>query len=148
MIEAEASIDIQRPASAVFACVCDLGRASDWLQGCVSLTLAAPGLWGPGAVLHYVHRQGGHEVAMTGSVTVWEPDRVLHMEFADDVFGVTVALRFDAHPDGTTVSHVVSIDLKSFSMRLMAPLIRVANQQQVAGNLERLKHLAEATGRG
>ncbi len=144
MIEAEASLDIRRPAAVLFACVCDVSRAPEWLQGCVALSLASPEGWGHGALLHYVHQQGGHEVRMTGRVTAWAPGRELRMEFADEMFGVAVALRFDALPDGTRVSHVVSIDLKSFTLRLMAPMIRVANQQQVAGNLERLKRLVES----
>jgi carbon monoxide dehydrogenase subunit G len=144
MIHAEATIDIARPPAAVSAFVCDLSRAPEWLEGCVSLELAAPGTWQRGAGLNYVHSRSGHEVRMTGEVTEWQPDRALRMEFTDAMFGVTVELELQAMAAGTRVRHAVSIQLKSFVLKLMAPVIRAGSEGQVAANLSRLKQKVEA----
>ena len=139
MIEAEADIEISRPPPEVFAWVTDLSHAPEWLEGCVELALEAPGVWASGASLRYTYRLGGQQGSMAGLVAVHEPDRALRLQFADEMFAVAVSMRLQPSPAGTHVEHIVSIELKSFAMRLMAPMIRVGNQKQVAANLERLK---------
>src|SRR6185369_2250013 len=92
---AESSIEIARPPSQVFAWVCDLRHAPDWLEACVELALVKPG-WERGAELRYVFRKDGTEGRMSGVVSEYEAFRRLVMDFKDPRFGVNVTLDFEA----------------------------------------------------
>jgi uncharacterized protein YndB with AHSA1/START domain len=143
MIESQSSIEIAKPAEAVFAFVDDTSHAPRWLQECVEVKQTSPGPKGVGSRLHYVHRQGGKRAEMDGSVTAYERDRRLGMSFGDPMLDVAIDFQFAPTAGGTRVTHSCVITPKTFLAKLMTPMIRGANHKQVAGNLARLKQALE-----
>jgi uncharacterized protein YndB with AHSA1/START domain len=145
VIRAESSIEIARPPSQVFAWVCDLRHAPDWLEACVDLALVKPG-WERGAELRYVFREGRGEGRMSGVVSEYDPGRRLVMEFKDPRFGVIVSFDFAPAGTGTRVTHAIAIEAKGLMGKLMAPMIRAGNERQVKANLARLERGLTGTG--
>ena len=80
---------------------------------------------------------------MKGTVTVYEKDARLDLEFADPMFQVAIELQFAAEVDGTRVRQCITITPLTMMGKLMTPLIRAGNQQQVTSNLARLKQQLE-----
>lgn len=144
MITAEASLLIARPVAAVFAYADDFANAPRWLESCVVLKQTSPEARARGSALHYHHRQGGREGEMKGTVTVYEKDARLDLEFADPMFQVAIELQFAAEVDGTRVRLCITITPLTMMGKLMTPMIRAGNQQQVTSNLARLKQQLEA----
>jgi carbon monoxide dehydrogenase subunit G len=138
MIRAESSIEIDRPPSQVFAWVCDLQHAPEWLEACKELALVKPG-WARGAELRYVFREGKGEGRMSGVVSEYDAFRRLVMDFMDPRFGVSVSLDFAPAGTGTRVTHAIAIDAKGLMGKLMGPMIRAGNEKQVKANLARLE---------
>jgi uncharacterized protein YndB with AHSA1/START domain len=129
----------------VFAWVCDLRHAPDWLEACVDLALVKPG-WERGAELRYVFREGRGEGRMSGVVSEYDPGRRLVMEFKDPRFGVIVSFDFAPAGTGTRVTHAIAIEAKGLMGKLMAPMIRAGNERQVKANLARLERGLTGTG--
>ena len=143
VIQNEASIHIARPVGEVFALVDDFSKAPLWLESCAELKQVSPGIKSAGTQLHYAYRQGGHAGEMDGTVTAYEKNGRLEMQYADGTFAVEVRLRLAEAPGGTALTHSIAITPKRFFARLMAPMIRKMNGQQVTNNLSRLKQLLE-----
>ncbi|MBI3450673.1 MAG: SRPBCC family protein [Acidobacteria bacterium] len=145
MIEAESSIEIERPAAEVFSFIDDFTRAAEWLESCVELRQTSAPPRAEGATLQYTHRQAGGG-RMEGVVTGYEPERRLSMKFTDSQFDVAIDFRIEAATAGTTVTHACAVEPKGTLARMMAPMIRSMNERQVGNNLSRLKALVENKG--
>ncbi len=140
---AEASTTIRRTPAELFELLADPARAPDWMESCVALGPVTPGPLASGTRLHYTYRQGSRPGTMEGEVTAFSPAAALAMRFRDPKFTVDVQLQLHPVPEGTQVQHGIDIIPGSFMGRLMSPLIQMGNRRQVAGNLARLKRLAE-----
>jgi uncharacterized protein YndB with AHSA1/START domain len=143
MIEAQATLEISKPAVQVFALIDDLSKAPLWLESCIELRQTNDKPRVVGTPLHYEYRQGGRAGAMDGVVTAYDPGRQLAMRFTDDRFEVAIDFRLSASGSGTLVGHTVAITPKSLLGRLMSPLIQLGNRKQVVSNLARAKEILE-----
>jgi uncharacterized protein YndB with AHSA1/START domain len=143
VIEAQESIEIAKPAAAVFAYATATSNAPSWLEACVELTPTSPGPLAAGTRLHYVHRQGGHRGEMDGAVTNFERDRSFAMKFEDRHFTVEIELQLASAANSTKVTHRIVITPRALLGKLMAPMIRAGNRKQVTANLARLKRQLE-----
>lgn len=144
MITAEASILVARPVADVFAYADDFANAPRWLESCVVLNQTSPEPRARGSVLHYHYQQGGREGEMMGAVTAYEKDARLDLEFSDPMFQVAIEMEFAAQGEGTQVRQRITITPQTMMGKLMTPMIRAGNQQQVTSNLARLKQRVEA----
>ena len=143
MIQSESAIQISKSVGDVFEFVDDTSQAPRWLQDCVEVKQTSSGPKGLGSKLHYVHVQGGRRGELDGEVTAYDKDRRLAMHYADKMFDVAIEFRFTPAGEGTQVTHSCTISPKGIMAKMMSPMVRSANQKQVAANLARLKFVME-----
>lgn len=143
-IRAEATIEIAKPPSVVFGFIEDFSQAPMWLEGCVQLAQISAGPRGAGKALRYVHRQGGRQGEMAGTIAAYEPGRRLALGFADSGFEIAVEVVITKADGRTFVHHSVEITPRSFMGRLMSPMLKGFNRKQVERNAARLKERVEA----
>jgi hypothetical protein len=82
---------------------------------------------------------------MNGSVTAYERDRRLAMQYADTMFDVGVFFAFEPLGTGTRIAHAVEIQPKGFVGKLMTPVIRAATRQQIDRDTHKLRDLLQAS---
>lgn len=143
MITAETQIQIHKPADAIFRVVDDFTQAPCWLTSCVELVQVSTGPRANGTLLQYAFDQGGRRSKMSGVLVSYEKGRRIEMKFDDSKFEVSVTLLIDQADGAAFVTHAIAITPKTFLTRLMSPMIRAGNRQQVETNCRRLKELVE-----
>ncbi len=143
MITCDAQVDVARPSADVFTFLTNWGMTPRWLGRCVELRQTSPGPPAAGATLHYRYREPGREGTMEGRVTEFVPDERLVLAFTDDLADVEIVFALRAAGAGTSLRQTVSIEPKSWSMKLAAPMIRGATIKQLERDTAQLKHLLE-----
>ncbi len=127
-----------------FAVIDNLPRTADWLPPCVSLTKVNDGPNAVGDKLRYIYRQGGREAEMVGEILSRVSGERLHCKYHDGMFEVFVDLRVSVKEANTLTTHIVEIVPKTFTGKLMAPLIRFGLKKQTREAAKNLKRLLEA----
>ena len=144
MVQSEASIEIAKSATDVFAYINDFSNAQSWLESCVQLSQTSSGARSSGTKLHYVYTQGGSSKEMEGFVSKYEEGTRLSLTFEDSQFEVTFDIELSPMPNATTVKQVIGISPKGLIGKLMSRMIAAGNQRQVQNNLSRLKRQLES----
>jgi len=127
-----------------FAAIDNLSLTADWLPPCVSLTKEGDGPNAVGDMLRYVYKQGGRQAEMEGKILARVPGERLHCMYNDSMFDVSVDLRVSAKGGETLTTHMVEITPKTFSGKLMSPLIRFGLKKQTRDAAKNLKNLLES----
>jgi hypothetical protein len=127
-----------------FAAIDNLPLTAKWLPPCVSLEKVGAGPNAPGDRLRYVYKQGGREGEMDGEILVRTPGERLHCKYFDRAFDVSVDLRVAAAPDGVLTTHIIEITPKTWTGKLMSPLIRLGLGKQTREAAANLRKLLEA----
>jgi hypothetical protein len=135
---------IQTTPERAFAAIDDLPLTAKWLPHCVSLAKVGEGPTAVGDKLRYVYKQGGREAEMAGEVLVRIPGERLHCKYFDTMFDVSVDLRIAATSDGTMTRHIIEITPKTWSGKLMGPLIRSGLRKQTREAAQNLRQLLES----
>jgi uncharacterized protein YndB with AHSA1/START domain len=145
MINVAAQTTIACPPARVFAILDDFTRASEWNERCVAIEQVNPGERAPGTklVYRYRFREHGREGAISGEISDYRRDAALAMHYADHAFDIRVRFELVAHDGGTKLVHEANIELKTFVVKLMAPLLRGAARRQTEAIVERLRAIAE-----
>jgi hypothetical protein len=130
-----------------FAAIDDLPLTAKWLPPCVSLEKVGNGPNAAGDRLRYVYRQGGRTAEMAGEIIARAPGERLHCKYFDKAFDVSVDLRVAPAADGAVTTHIIEITPKTFSARLLSPLIRLGLGKQTRDAAANLKKLLESTGK-
>jgi uncharacterized protein YndB with AHSA1/START domain len=144
MIRCEVTLDVARPVGEVFAFVDDVRNTPRWLGRCAGLVQTSTGEKGVGTTLQYTFREGARTGTMQGSVTAYERDRKLEMQYADAMFDVGVTFAFEPLGTGTRIAHAVEIQPKGLVGKLMTPIIRSATRQQIDRDTHKLRELLQA----
>ena len=128
-----------------FAAIDNLPLTADWLPPCISLKKVNDGPNAVGDKLQYVYKQGGREAEMVGEILSRVPGERLHCKYQDSMFEVFVDLRVSAKEADTLTTHIVEIIPKTFTGKLMAPLIRIGLRKQTREAAKNLKQLLETS---
>lgn len=144
MITCDAQIDIARPAADVFTFLTNWAMCPRWLGRCVELRQTSPGSPGAGATLAYRYREPGREGTMDGRVSEYAPPERLVLAFTDDMADVEIMFVLKERSGATDLRQTVSIEPKSWTMKLAAPMIRGATIKQIERDSAQLKALLEA----
>ena len=143
MTQSESSIEIAKPAGAVFAFINDFSQAKSWLESCVELKQTSAGPRAAGSTLHYLYSEGGRSKEMDGVVTAYEKDRTLSMTLKDSQFETGISFTLEQASAATVVKHSIVIVSKGLFGKIMSGLIAAGNRRQIQNNLSRLKSCVE-----
>lgn len=145
----ERSIEIARPAGAVFRWIREPERVKSWLGWLVEIRELTPGRDGVGAREIWVmedRNNNNQRMDIETEVTRHEPDRLLETRLhARD--GFTGVVTYELEPlDARRTRLVYRGDYKyeHWLARLLGPIITRSADQKLVADLERLKQRAEA----
>ncbi|WP_219416650.1 SRPBCC family protein [Pseudonocardia nigra] len=145
MIEHSAEMDFDRPANAVWAVVADYGRDPEWRDGVETMAPSPPGPVHPGQTTAEVMRFAGRTLRNDGIVTAVGPG--LHFTWrttsGSDAEGSRTVEELG--PGRCRVRLEVRVRLHGPD-RLLAPLMRVLVRRTLAGDLARLRRVAQRAG--
>ncbi len=128
-----------------FAAIDNLPLTADWLPPCISLKKVNEGPNAVGDKLQYVYKQGGREAEMVGEILSRVPGERLYCKYHDSMFDVFVDLRVSTKAADTLTTHIVEIIPKTFTGKLMTPLIRFGLRKQTLQAAKNLKRLLETS---
>lgn len=140
------SIDIDRPASDVFAYVTDPSRFHEWQRGVVRGEMAEPGATVVGSHCRMVRRIGGADRSSTSVVTEISPPTAWGVRGIDGPIRACVDVTVQAV--GKTRARVsIDVDFEGHGIgRVLVPLIvRRQAAKEMPANVRRLKSRLEAT---
>src|SRR5215211_2067160 len=109
MIDCSVEFDVQKPPSEVFALLDDFGSTPRWNSRCVEVKQITPGPHRQGDRLIYVYRDPGRQGQMDGVISIYEPSRVLQMQYQDRMMEVSVGFKLEPNGTGTHVRHQIQI---------------------------------------
>lgn len=134
------SVEVDRPASEVFAYAIDPARFSEWQQGVVEGHMDPPGGETVGARLHMTRRIGGMNRASTSLVSHVDPPRDWSVRGIDGP--VRAAITVTVEPVADSRSRLtITVDFEGRGIgKLLVPLvIRGQARKEMPDNLRRLK---------
>ena len=126
-----------------FEVIDDLPLTARWLPPCMTLEKIGSGPNAIGDRLRYVYKQGGKKGEMSGEIVERTPGEHLHCRYFDRMFEVSVDLRVALAPAGALITHIIEITPRSFTGKLMSPLIRLGLRKQTLEAAANLKKLLE-----
>ena len=139
----EHSVDVKSPPEESFAFLDDLPRTPEWLKPCTSITKLSPGPNAVGDRLKYTHQQGGRAGIMDGEIEERVPNQKLKCRYYDKMMDVVVDFTVAPLPQGSRLTHVITITPKTFLAKLISPLIRLSLPRQTQDAMASLKVLLE-----
>lgn len=140
---AEVNLTIARPPEAVFALLSDYDQNVRWQEGVLRSQRVGGATPAPGVTVRYVRRLAGREVETEAVMEVVDAPSRLRIRSDNRLFSYTGG--YDLAPVGegaTAVRYAGEIS----TSRLLGPvgkLVAGAFQQQMEGDLQRLKALLE-----
>lgn len=142
-IEVTSSVEIARPAAAVFAYLADWTNNPAWQRGMVSCTTTSDGRIEVGATYHQVARMLGRTIESDFEVVAFEPDRMIRITTTAGTFPITVERRVEPRgQDACTASAHVQGDPGGM-FRIAAPLLARMVQQSVRADYRRLREVLQ-----
>jgi uncharacterized protein YndB with AHSA1/START domain len=146
VIRVEASTTIARPPTRVFAVLDDFARIPEWNDRCLGIRQTCEGDHAKGTTLVYRYRfrERDAEGEIAGEICEYERDRKLVMHLADHALDVHVRFELVADGAGTRLVHTAEIAPKSWKVKLLTPIIRLATRRQTEQSVEKLRALVEA----
>jgi uncharacterized protein YndB with AHSA1/START domain len=144
MITCDTEVGIARSPAEVFAFLTNWAMSPRWLGRCVELRQTSPGPPAAGATLHYRYREPSREGTMDGRVAEYDPPARLVLAFTDSMADVEIIFALKESGGSTALRQTVSIEPKSWTMKLAGPMIRGATIKQIERDAAQLKQLLEA----
>jgi uncharacterized protein YndB with AHSA1/START domain len=141
MIRIEFSVDIDRPASEVFAYLTDAEKLPQWQAGAIEAEWQ--GERAAGARVREVRKFLGRRMESELEVTAYEPDRRLGLKVLSGPVPFSVDQRLEPRNGGTRLTFVGEGEPGGF-FRLAEPLVARTAERQFKGDYETLKDLLEA----
>ena len=143
-ISCEHSVDVKASVEKAFALLDDLPQTPKWLEPCTSIQKLSPGPNAVGDKLKYDYKQGGRAGTMDGEILTRMPNREISCRYFDSMMDVVVDLRVSPTPEGSRLTHIITITPKTFMAKMMTPLIRGALPKQTREAMESLKAMLES----
>ncbi len=143
MYHTEASIEIDKPLTAVFALVSHIPSHRDWQEGLVEASWTSDQTGGVGSTYRFVTQFAGTRWDLPGTVTVWEPPTGWQWQASGGPFPVQGGFRLLPAGNRTRIT-MFSDSEPSGWMNAMRPLLKWMGERSYKKSLSRLKALLEA----
>jgi uncharacterized protein YndB with AHSA1/START domain len=140
VVRVEHTIEIARPADAVFALLADASRVPEWQRSAVESR--ADGPLAEGVRIHERRHFLGHDEETELEVTAFEPGRRLSLK----TLRGPVKLSIDhllQEADGRTILRVTAEGKPHGLLRLAGPAVAARARQELRRDFERLKAILE-----
>jgi uncharacterized protein YndB with AHSA1/START domain len=133
------TVTIPRPPEEVFPWLLEGDRVPQWTSGIESYE--PEGAVGPGSTIRERLEVSGQTFDVTMEVLRYEPPREATTRFSTN--GVEVEATYVLAPDGAGSRLTQSLEAKarSFSARLLVPVVQPRLERKLIGDLERLQTL-------
>ena len=141
VVRIELTVRIRRPAQDVFDLMIDLERLPEWQSSALEARSDGP-LRRDSRIVEKRHVLGRH-VENELEVTVFEPPRRLTLKALRGPVRFTVAHELVEEEDGSTLVQVVAEGQPGRLTRLAEPFLARTAEQEMRGDFDRLKELAE-----
>ena len=141
MIRIEFSVDVNRPASEVFAYLTDANRLPEWQSGAVEAQWQ--GERGQGARIREVRRFLGRRMETELEVTEYEPDRRFALRAVSGPVPFSVTHVLEPRNGGTRVLFVGEGEPGGF-FKVGEPVVARVAERQFRNDFETLKDVLEA----
>jgi uncharacterized protein YndB with AHSA1/START domain len=141
MVRIEFSVDIDRPASEVFAFLTDAEKLPQWQAGAIEAEWQ--GERAAGARVREVRKFLGRRMESELEVTAYEPDRRLGLKVLSGPVPFSVDQRLEPRNGGTRLTFVGEGEPGGF-FRLAEPLVARTAERQFKSDYATLKDLLEA----
>ncbi len=138
-----ASIDIGRPAEAVFEYISNMALNTTWQAGMRECRVTSELPLAVGSTYEQVASFIGREVRSSFVVTALEPGRSITIESVQSTFPITVTRTVEPLDDDRSRVSAVIEGGPDGIMGLLAPLMKRMAQRTVRGDYRRLKSLLE-----
>jgi len=140
------SVDVDRPATDVFAYVTDPTRFAEWQQHVVGGRMEGKGPHGVGARCLTTRRIGFAERPSTSEITHADPPRTWGVHGIDGPIRAIVAVTVDPLDEGRRSRTTITVDFEGHGIgTLLVPLaVRRQAKNEMPTNLQRLKERLEA----
>jgi uncharacterized protein YndB with AHSA1/START domain len=139
----EMTIDVARPAAAVFPYIEDTQKLPLWLSGFVAAHKTDVGPSRVTGSFRQLMNFGGRFLRLEGRLVAFEPDRQLSYAITSQLGDMRVDYRLEEEA-GRTRLHYSCVTALEGVRRLFAPLVRFVLQRKIHGDLNRLKQVVEA----
>ena len=139
----EMTIDVARPAAAVFPYIEDTQKLPLWLSGVVAAHRTDVG---PGPVtgsFRQLMNFGGRFLRLEGRLVAFEPDRHLAYAISSQLGDMRIEYRLEETAGHTRLHYTCATALQGFR-RLFTPLVQWVLQRKIHVDLNRLKEVVEA----
>lgn len=143
MINIEQHVEINRPASAVFAFVSDQANAPRWQRGLEEVHRLTDGPIGVGTRYRFVRTLMGRRMPGENEYTRYEPDRSTAFTATSGGWPLEASYVVEPFEDGwTRLTSTIALH-PAGPLRLLEPLFTATLTRDVKGNLASLKDLLE-----
>jgi len=143
-MEVTASIDIERPASAVFAYLADMSNNPSWQKGMERCTWTSDPPLRLGSTYDQEASFLGKKIVSSFEVVEFELDRVIRIRTTGGTMPIDVTRQVEqVSPDSTRVLAIVRGDPKGV-FRLATPIMKMLVVSSVRRDYRRLKELLDA----
>jgi uncharacterized membrane protein len=142
MVRIEASVEVKRPANAVFPVLSDWTNSVRWISSAQSVVKTSNGSIGAGTTYHGATKLLGRQVEADLRVTEYEKDR----RFAFTVtqpFPATIAFSIGSADGRTRVDQTVDAEPAGF-FKLAQPLLVTMMKRQIQNDLDTFRDLMDA----
>lgn len=140
----EMTIDLARPAAAVFPYIEDTRKLSLWLSGFVAAhnTDVAPSR--VTGSFRQLMSFGGRFLRLEGNLIEFEPDRHLAYAISSQIGDMRVDYRLEDQVGGTRLHYSCVTGLHGIVRQVLSPVVQWVLQRKIRGDLTRLKEVVEA----
>ena len=140
----ELTIDVGRPAAAVFSFIEDARKLPLWLSGFVATSSTDVAPREHVGTFRQIMDFGGRFLRMEGTVLACEPAHHLAYALKSSFADVRVDYRLEDQGASTRLHYSCETGLKGLVRRLFTPVLHWALQRKINGDLNRLKQVVEA----
>jgi uncharacterized protein YndB with AHSA1/START domain len=140
VVRVKHTVEIARPADAVFELLSDVSRVPDWQGSAVESR--ADGPLAEGVRIHERRRFLGHDERTELEVTAFEPGRRLALRTLKGPVKLSIEHVLEER-DGRTTLHVTAEGKAHGLLRLAGPAVTAKARQELRRDFERLKAILE-----
>ncbi len=131
------------PAREAFRLFTDTSVMKQWINGLVRVEFPEGEMNAPGTKWKLIMKQDGKDFEITGSVTVFEPDRHLACKFERDILEGELDVRFTPSMQGTIITSATELHGKNLWCRSLLVLGRSRLRNRSQDMYETLKLIME-----